>query len=277
MATMPKADLDQFLETIGEAVMPLLSRSVVPILREEQGRPVQTGTGTLFRVASHHFLVTAAHVTNYCTENRLQPYICDATSSSPVVALEGTIHSERQLDVALWGLSTRVVEQLPNRLFLNLLYTDRARLFLGDGFYYLHGYPGVWSSADEANATVEAKAFTYGTTLYKGNTDYLDGYNPHIHMILAVSQNCSDGTKSGIRPTLPGRLQGISGSSIWKVYHEGTAPAAWSLDHVRIVGVQTGVYKSGAIVRGTAWLVVHQMLWRQYPELHPALSVITPP
>ncbi len=269
-------EVDTLFLRMGEQLMPMFNGCVVPILREENEAPIQTGTGTLFAVGSYRFLVTAEHAAAFSTQQRKQLYICDTPLGSDWVPLAGIIHSEKKFDVALWELSPWVVEKIPNRQFLTVHHADRARLRTGKGVYYVHGYPFCWSAADRNEMTVEVKAFTYGTRLYDGPTDALDGYDPRIHLLLEISADCSDGTGTGRRPQLPSNLGGISGSSIWQAYSQGLPPSAWSVNNVVIVAVQTAVYRQGAIARGTCWAVVHEMLWRQYPGLRVPLSIATP-
>jgi hypothetical protein len=216
-------------------------------------------------------------VVDYCEKKDKQPYICDTPLGSPGVPVLGTIHMSHKFDVAVWELGREVVDQLPNRRFLTVLHADRAGLFDGNGLYYVHGYPGCWSSVDEGKEVVEVRALTYCTTPYSGDTRLLSGYDPKLHVLLAVSKNCSYGTNAASRPVFPPELGGISGSSIWKAYHEGTQPAEWSIDDLKIVAVGTHVYGDCEIVRGTRWAVVNQILWQQYPELRQSLSIITPP
>ena len=258
-----------------DALLPLFQQCILPIYAEQDGSPVQCGTGTLFRVADTSFLVTASHVADIAAVHKYQLYITDATQGSNGIALEGNLHSERNLDVAVWELTSRVVAELPNRKFLTVHHADRTRSRLGKGWFYVHGYPNIWSVPNPDGQRIAVKPFTYGAVLYDGPTNIFEKYDPNVHLLLAAP-NYGNVDSQGIETEMPESLAGISGCSLWQAYYEGLPPENWNIDDAVIVAVQTGTYKNGTVVKGTFWWVVNEIIVRNYPNLKRALDIITP-
>jgi hypothetical protein len=50
----------------------------------------------------------------------------------------------------------------------------------------------------------------------------------------------------------------------------------WVTDDARVVGVQTHVYPTTGIIRGTRWWVVDRIIRDNWPELAPALALEVP-
>ncbi|MES2792855.1 MAG: hypothetical protein V4719_24800 [Planctomycetota bacterium] len=263
-----------FIARMDAAMMPLLNKCVVAIYGDHNGIAVQCGTGTLFRVADYSFLVSACHVTNLARKG-VQLYVSDAGPKAPGVALEGNLHSEKNLDVSVWQLAPQVISELPNRKFLTIHQTDRADLRVNRGWYYVHGYPNCWSHLrpDEQKTTV--KAFTYGTVLYQGDTSTFEGYNPDLHVLLTAPKK-GNVDSHGAQTEMPTSLKGISGCSIWQAYYEGLPSRSWTSDDAVVVAVQTGVYRGGTVVRGTRWWIIEKILSKNYPDLEGPLSLMTP-
>jgi hypothetical protein len=268
------AEAREFIARMDAALMPLFTKCVVPIYGDHNGVPIQCGTGTLFRVAGYSFLVSACHVTNLARRD-VQLYISDAVPGARGIALEGNLHSENNLDVSVWHLAPQVVAELPNRQFLTIHHADRADLRVTRGWYYVHGYPNCWSDPrpDEQKTTV--KAFTYGTTLYQGDTGTFEGYDPKLHVLLTAPKD-GNVDSHGAETEIPASLKGISGSSIWQAYYEGLPSRSWTADDAVVVAVQTGVYRGGTVVRGTRWWIIEKILSKNYPGLAGPLSLMTP-
>jgi hypothetical protein len=273
IATEPgSAEARAFIRRMDNALMPLFSRCVLPLYGDHRGVPLQCGTGTLFRVADISFLVTASHVTDLAAKQGVQLYISDSLPSSPGLPLEGRLHSERNVDVAVWQLPDQVVCQLANRTFLTVHQADRTDAPLKRGWYCIHGYPGSWSKVNANHSRATVKAFTCGTVLFDEDTSSFAGYDPRVHLLLSVpSKGAID--SDGEEADLPESLKGISGSSLWQAYYEGLASNHWTVDDSTVVAVQTGTYANGTVVRGTRWWVVDEIIRKNYPTLAGPLSL----
>jgi hypothetical protein len=180
-----------FIKKMETALMPLFSSCVVPIFGGQNGAATQCGTGTLFRVAGVSFLVTAAHVADIKTKHHIDLYVTDSPQGSQGVPLEGKVHFESNLDVAVVELKPELVKQLPNRKFLTVHHADRANRRITKGTYYIHGYPNCWSDPRPQEKLTWVKPFTYATTLYEGYAGNFDRYNEHLHVLLAAPEDVS--------------------------------------------------------------------------------------
>ncbi len=273
--TLSNQEAREFIAKMDAAMMPLLNSCVVPIYGDHKGIPIQCGTGTLFRVANYSFLVSASHVTDLAARHKVQLYVSDAPQGAPAIALEGQLHSERNLDVSVWELTPEIVAGLKNRQFLTIHRADRADLRVSRGWYYVHGYPNCWSHSIPEEQKTRVKAFTYGTVLFQGETRTFGGYDPQLHVLLTVPKDGNIDTH-GAESELPVSLKGISGSSIWQAYYEGLPSKHWTIDDAVVVAVQTGTYQNGTVVRGTRWWVIEKILSKNYPDLEGPLSLMTP-
>jgi len=275
MSKLLPDDAHAFIAKMDNELIPFFRKCVVPIYAEQYDSPVQCGTGTLLRVSNVSLLVTASHIADIRAIHHYQLYITDTPQGSKPVALEGDLHQERNLDVAVWRLADRVVAELPKRRFLTVHHGDRSRSRLGKGWYYVHGYPNCWSNPQPQDQKITVEPFTYGTILYDGPTGTFLKYDPESHVLLTAPKNDNVDTH-GSEAKMPTSLEGISGCSLWQAYYEGLDSSSWIIDDATIVAVQTGTYRKGTVVKGTCWCFVNEIIRRAYPELEQPLSIITP-
>ncbi len=99
------------------------------------------------------------------------------------------------------------------------------------------------------------------------------GYDPKQHILLEVPKDRTI-DMHGAEAELPHSLAGISGSSLWQAYREGSSSRTWSADDATIVAVQTGTFRNGTVVKGTRWWVVNTIIHEKYPGLAGPLSII---
>lgn len=79
MSNLDPEETRAFIERMGETLLPLFTKCVIPIFGEQNGAAIQCGTGTLFRVADVSFLVTASHVADIKTKHGIRLYISDGS------------------------------------------------------------------------------------------------------------------------------------------------------------------------------------------------------
>jgi hypothetical protein len=256
------------------AVLPIINKSVVSLFRGGEGSISPHGTGTLFRIADEHFLVTAAHVVDGLGEFDWRLYVADYKAGSNLVALEGdltrTLDNKVQ-DVAIFRLAQRTVDTLVNRVFLSLTNVDFGMLQPRPGWYYVFGYPVSQQKVDKAQAQVATKPFAYGSHLFSGPTASLNGFDARLHLLVHVYKNANVDS-SGSSVYLPRSFLGISGASIWRAYANGESAASWTAStSLKVVSVETCVYpdanQDAVLVRGTKWWLVRRMLIEQYPSM----------
>ncbi len=253
-----------------ESISARIDGATTPININVNGKPNQWGTGTLFGVAEKWFVVTAKHVVDSFFEDESRGiWIFDNVSNPKEVPLKGRVLRtiDDVYDLAIWDLDLDVIIQLPNRSPLRLgdvaFEPDPPR-----GHYGLFGFPAALGGQVDAT-TFRLQRFCALAPKYTGETSKLGSYDPTHHLLLDLPKNDII-ARSGEPAVLP-HLGGISGCSIWYLIDPNLPPSHWKADHARVVGVETGVYRDGAIVKATRWKSVAQILWANYPELRPAM------
>ena len=110
----------RFTHKMSKALQPVFLKSIVPLFMEKDSLPVQCGTGTLFKVADQPFIVTAAHVTDFCTKDGYKLFVTDEVEGSRCIPIEGEFISDRKYDIAIVAITRGVAENLSNRRFLTV-------------------------------------------------------------------------------------------------------------------------------------------------------------
>ncbi len=124
--------------------------------------------------------------------------------------------------------------------------------------FVVHGYPTCLAITEPERERITLKDFTHWASLYDGRPERLEDYYHDQHVLFSLSHANSEGCPS---------LKGISGCSVWQATYEGQSPDSWSVHNVKIVAVQTGVYKTGTIIKGTYWMNVRDVLWTGREDL----------
>lgn len=229
----------------------------------------QMGTGTLFRVADEHFLVTAWHVFEGIERRGEDPLVW--SGDPPVLTpLIGTLYSTgKAVDIAIFHLDPALVAGLVGKRFLRLSDVEFRR-DLGNGWYFLHGYPFCDSHPSKDLLTTLQGEFTYGAGLYAGKTTGFGSYRPEFHILLAYdgeSRHADDGSPA----ELPRSLGGISGSSVWLGFSERHVMDDWTPMLAKVVGVQTMVYSDKKVAQATRWAGVAVVIWKNFLPLRDQL------
>jgi hypothetical protein len=264
-----------FFQRINSALRPILIKSVVPIGCARNGEIGIAGTGTLFRVAGKSFLVTASHVFETAEAGGWELAIADnIQGGSARLPLQGRLQGHKEFDVVVWELPQDVVDGLRNCSFLTVHHTDRENQRPKKGVYYVFGYPEVLANVDSNAGKLTANPFTFMTGILDCDSDTVPDYDPKYHILLDTPKDGGRRMDDGDMPT-PSRINGMSGCSIWQTYYEGLSSQHWTTDDAVIVGVQTGVYNGGSIIKGTRWWVVDRIIRECYPGLAGPLSLVT--
>lgn len=271
---------------IDSFIPPKAKESTVAIVLIHGAVLHQFGTGTLFRIADHSFLVTAAHVVE---EARKYEGLCIPTADGSFVQIHGKwiCSSKGQygtatdlFDIAVLRLSSSTVVRLDDESFLRL---DGIGFNedLSSGIFCLFGYPALWSqpSTDE-NIRLKAKLLQYTTYAFEGSTETLPEYQARFHLLLnagLVGSTDIEGSpvlfcdRSDTTAEFPRGLSGISGCSVWLIGNKNKPLHDWSCEEAKIVAVQTGVYHDRQIIQATRWIAVSTLLYQAFPELRPAM------
>ena len=238
------------------------------------------GTGTLLSIADRRFLVTAAHVR---TEQKRQglSFLCAGTRQGTfTVLIQSNWYLYRKVDVAVFELTARNVDDFAANVFLHLSDID----FEADtvnGIFAIFGLPAKWSdsSLNADDPPIAAKALQFITHPYSDSPANLPGFDPSIHIALHAGDTDHrniDGTEIKWPDPIGKFLPGISGCGIWKLCHRFDPSATPDASNSRLVGVETSVYPQARVIKGTKWGAVAALIQEGFPELQPAFEIAWP-
>jgi hypothetical protein len=262
-----------FLSDICRLAGPHCDQFVTPICGDSPERPHQLGTGTLFRVGERSFLVTARHVVDQGGRLGLPLMIFNDGPTLRRIQLEGRLLRSQPspFDLALFELTGEIVSGLSNKRFLRLADIE-LRSTVGPGYFWVHGFPEVMTHWDSDASRFTLQRFMLGAPRLEESNPPFEDFDPACHFLLSA-QAGELFTSDGRPAALPQRLHGISGCSLWRLYEAAQPVVTWSLDCVKAVAVQTGLHRGGAVIRGTTWRGVLQMLWDTYPNLRDSIEM----
>jgi hypothetical protein len=273
---MPQIDDREFVAYAIEKLLPLLRSAIVPIYLIHEAFPKQVGTGTLFRIADLRLIVTAAHVFRLAElENTNGLYTNDLVQGAALIPLNGKYHVDSEQDLAVLALSDKQVSSLLNREFLSVQVAERTLRKPHKGWYAIHGYPSCWTLCDDQEMSSTCRPYTRIARLFSSSTESLLGYDEDRHILLDHKLDNSI-APSSLLPDTPSAVGGISGSSIWQLFRDGTPHEFWTPDEARIIAVETSIYKSGRIVKGTRWAFVNHIIHECFPDYRAPLALMIP-
>ena len=259
------------LMELHRALGPKMMAAVTPIAGSHVGRTLQYGTGTFFRAGDFSFLVTAAHVLRKAREDDallrlLDSRADDGKARSVALPKWQAYVGEDPADVAVLPLTDEVVAALPNRTFLRL--NEAALRAAWPGGCWMMGFPAETVGYGEAYRRMSDSPFLLAAPLIEPLSS-LANFDDQFNFLLDARRDelwWPDGTPA----EMPDRLEGISGCPVWQVVWPN---GAWHPDHVRIVGVQIGYYRSRSAVKATHWGAVARLLYEYRPELRGILAM----
>ena len=263
-------------------------RSTVAIVVAKRPAVHLLGTGSLFQIADRRFVVTAAHVVRLAHED--DRTIGISGDSNSLISVHGdwissaSSSGEDPFDVAVYSLPGAAVQQLSQFRFLRM--TDAS---FGEqpktAVFTLFGHPGIWASPSRDDGEkVQLKGLEYTAYAYERSVDNLLGYNPKYHLLLdaeAEQVTWTDGSRAefthrnGTVVIFPRDLKGISGGPVWRTADLNLPIERWHPLSPSLAGVQTGVYQPSQVIRVTRWAAVTTLIHAAFPELRPAIDLIS--
>lgn len=263
-----------------------VAATTVAIVGSWSGNVRHLGTGTMLAVADSRFVITAAHVLLAANDQDLTVAISAGGLFTAVTARDWIITAasggDDQHDIAVYRLDDREVSRLESVEFVRIgdVCFDRD---LSESYFVACGYPAMWSTTSHSDTDVmKAKLLQYGTYLYTGSLCALVGYDPERHILLnGAPEDVLDHngdpvrfrTRSGHPASMPGDLSGISGCSVWRIGNLSIPISEWTVDSAKIVGVQTGVFKSARAIKATRWNSVTTLLYAAFPDLRATIDM----
>lgn len=257
---------------MARTMIPIHLRTSVPIFTRaiefNHVRPI--GTGSLFRVGDHFFLVTADHVLKYLDGKTDDHLVVMNRERSVQFGVGGEVHGTvaGSDDVGILRLPSESLPSFDGLTFLTTTDIDISRPDPGERYGFC-GYP------EEFSVRTPGSPFFYNTVLAEPEGPLRD-FDPEVNFLLAMDE-ARTRTPTGRLTKFPVSLGGISGCAVWRIT-QGGAAATWTSGQARVVGIETGVYGAGPVkkIKASSWALVLGMIRQQYPALRPSLDRTVP-
>lgn len=245
----------------------------IPILHEIDRHPDATllATGTLFKIGTDHFVITARHVFDDCVDPKKIAY--------PEAPKKGSIHTfgdyelikptEAHIDVAAMHLKDEETIERLNATwqFLSLNNIAMPRSNAPDGTTFVAGYPAkLTGTIDDFLAAKFVTVYTQQLPVAPEEAESpviaeLDYFFDYARTATTVA---------GVEIDTP-KLPGVSGASVWQEY-DGLAGSVWTPESAfRVIGIQSA-YLHSKYIRVKSWVAVAQVLAQVNPSLAQAIK-----
>lgn len=268
----------EFFASINETCLPRIDRATVPILAVQNDEIVHGYTGVLYRIADHHFVLTAAHKLRQIVEANIPLYLSmNKRGVLPIPLAEARFHSteEEGRDVAaIWIPPETASEVAKHREFLshNQINFSGAE---SRGPFAFFGYPGEWSGHVVDEDSILSQGLVFPTFPYNGPQPKSAHFDPAVHMLLHFTRDAMN-TLDGSIDKLPEPF-GISGCGIWQVGDilEKELKAR-DESSVKLVGIQHRWSRKSDYIQGTKIAYLLNFILENYPEARAAMNLVYP-
>lgn len=267
----------EFFARLRKECVPRIERATVPFYAVQDDKLHRDRTGVLYKVAGHHFILTASHYLRPIVENNIPLYI-DRTDNStlPIPLANAVFHSteEEGRDVGVIKLPDDVAEQLlPTKEFVTHSEVRLAEKN-ADSLYVLFGYPERWSGV-ATESSVVSHPLIYVCRPYEGQCDPDAFFDPNVHVVLELHQDAFNVLEEAT-VQLP-RLHGVSGCGIWRVADWSAAGLqGWRPEQTCLVALQHRWYPKREYIQGTWIGFALALVQHNYPEVSAAMKLIYP-
>ena len=232
--------------------------------------PKHIGSGVLFRIEQHSFLLTAAHVTDYRSSGHL--YL--GSEATPVRIAGSVTHSTPpagqrgadNIDVAVCHLAPETVAHLGDHEFLTVSELDVESRERHDDFFLVVGYPCTKQRFLAATQTIEAYLYPFVAVSKPSSAYEAQSLDFRRHILLGFSKK--EMWRRDIGHATAPDLYGISGCGIWWLEnHLSPEPSA-----PRLAALATEWHTgSRRQIMGTRVEVALSAVWKNFPEVRASL------
>ncbi len=238
----------QVTELLNDATN-ILSRFVVPLYRDEGGRPSQVGSGFFVRAGSSQFLVSAAHVLEFSASlfYYIEPNVTAKLSGELRMSRWNGDREHDPVDVGVLKLKDSVPPYPKvNKYAVDVSYLHARILPRADKVYSIIGFPATQSKLNSTTRKVLSTVYAYRNRSIPDSEYASFNASPATHVILPM--DLLKGVDSnGQQRTFP-KPQGMSGSPIFMLIEEGPVVESRSFP---IVGIGTKYRKAKKVLIGT--------------------------
>jgi hypothetical protein len=234
----------------------------IPLFEESENDAEILGTGTLFKVNSQHYLVTAAHVLEeLIATNRLERIGIPLGGSSAAVSNLGKCNIETfkitdPFDAAIIRFEQPELIAALQEGWRFLSPKDLTPIRTDMPNCLVAGYPRV--TTRKAGWELSPKFFCFVSSLLSQIPEDANEVREGLDIFLQHRERGED--LDGGTSEMP-NLKGVSGASIWGVV-PNSGDCVWSAEsRLKVIGVQTSC-RSGSYIRGKSWELVARVFKR---------------
>lgn len=245
-------------------VKQFMMKVTVPIFCQTSSGADHIATGTLFEISDRHFLVTARHIFDKQDPGTFSiPYNPTRSKLNTLGRLILHTPDHDAIDVAVLELQEdRTIDAI--KVGWRSLTTRNAAVASPTGIFLLCGYPSQWMSSTKQTLS-GCFVMVYTTRLAEVPPEAAEPINDRLDLFLCHADR---GVNFRGDPSSVPELGGTSGASVWQ-YHESRSQAVWSPESsLRIVGVQSSVFKN-RFIRAKSWEFVVAVLSKIEPPIWP--------
>jgi len=279
----PDPDNRRFMDRTGVECRARIAKVTVPLFTEQFGKTFVCGSGVLLQIAEKGFIVSAGHTFDARKIANLPLWVTNGVVDSKLLPLgEVTIRSsatndpvdrtDEPYDIAVCELPAETTAQIVGeKQFLRLIDVDPWDRQDPRSWYKVFGFPTALSPADEAAKRIPSHAVALATFLYRDERGPLDRFEPDVGIAVdfdTTNMRADDGS-----PAVPPHPGGMSGCGIWRIVEADTETNAWKLDDVKLVAIEHTLKTGKKVLVGTRIRYALQMIYRNHPDLRPAMEM----
>lgn len=280
------SEVQAFMKKVLAESAAFIRQFTVPLFARRapgDGTPAIAGTGVPLVIADQHFILTAAHVSDFGTKVKIGVHVDSGDPAQPFLSLSehgaGAIatesadleHSDDPLDAAAIVLPDALAKRLASRwTFLPLSAIDPRDAGYAKSSYMACGFPNELTGPIGAGKLI-VNAIAYAGTAIEPLPVADPSFSRQAHLAMTFTQEDAVSLdKSQVELPNP---KGMSGCGIWRIYKAGESAASWSSDQVRLVAIEHLHNRKYQFLRGTRIAHYLRMIWRQNPDLLKSVQI----
>lgn len=176
-------------------------------------------------------------------------------------------------DVCVCDISQATAERIVagNRLrFLGLSEVDLLDKQDPRSWYTVFGFPGELNQTEIAPKVLGSNACA--TFLYLGERGGISWSDVDRGVGILMDYGPNTTRNDNGQTVIPPHPCGMSGGGMWRVAEYGTSIGDWNVKSLKLVGIQSAVYESEQVLRGTR--IVHALgfIYRGHEDLRPEIE-----
>ena len=268
------------------AVREPIAQATMPLFNVTEG--CVWATSVMLEIDKKCFLLTAAHIFDNWPSRPIPINITDGVRGGSIFAIgeavlrrSPTAHPKDRLtddpfDVCVCDLPNEAAERVKaggRFRFLHLSELDPWSEEDLRSWYMVFGFPGELNEKEIAPGILGSNACAYSTFIYggeRGNIPWTDE-DRGVGILMDYGPNTTQNDAGLlVRPPEP---FGMSGGGMWRVTEYGCDPRKWSLENMKLIGIQSAAYTTERVLRGTRIEHHLRMIYRGHEDLRPAMEL----